>query len=69
MLDEANAGFINGAVTIIRWSFYLAALIVALRAAKALFGWLWMSIKKRMGPVTPKAEIEKARQRMRDLGY
>ena len=65
MLDEANSSFINGVITIIRWSVYLAIASVAIRVAWALLSWIWGHIK----PTSDKEELEKAKQHMRDVGY
>lgn len=65
MLDKANSDFVNGAVTVIRWMFYLVGAMLAFGAAWRLLSWAW----KQMAPTTEKGEIDKARQRMRDMGY
>jgi hypothetical protein len=65
MLSEANASFVNGAVTIVRWFVYITLAMLAIGAAWSALAWLWEQIR----PVTDKSELEKARRHMRDLGY
>jgi len=65
MLDEANSNFINGVVTVLRWAFYLAGAILAVAATMFAIAWAG----ERIGQMGPKGELEKARRKMRELGY
>jgi hypothetical protein len=78
MLDQANSEFVNAAVTVLRYVVYawLAAMalafafwliVMALRA----FGWIWGGIGEFFWwvPRLFRSEEEKAKKRLRDLGY
>lgn len=65
MLDEANATFVNGLVTFVRWFVYITLTMLAVGAACKALAWLWRQLR----PITYKSELERARRHMRDLGY
>lgn len=65
MLDEANSSFVNGVVTVVRWTIYITIAMAAIGVTWNLLAWLW----KKVAPTSGKSDIEEARQRLRDLGY
>ena len=78
MLDQANSEFVNTVVTVLRYAVYawLAAMALALAfwlitvALRAL-GWIWKGIGEFFWwvPRLLRSEEEKAKKRLRDLGY
>lgn len=73
MLDQANSEFVNSIVTAIRYGVYgvigLAALTAAVVTAIIVLKWIWSGIKWAFWWDGQSAADDKAKRRMRDLGY
>lgn len=78
MLDEANGNFVNGVVTVVRYLVYGWLALFALGAALWVLSRLWLILSDlwtgtakifRIPRPIWESDIDKAKRRMRDLGY